>query len=489
MQGQTNIEYPPEFNPRRCVERWRITAVGRRPHDFVARDALVASLIRDPRGFRFQKLIRKPPDWLVESVEHVPEQHRQQALQVNALHLLHQQKLAGLLYPDDVQRADDEAVEVFGRVRDCTPCGALVERVQKTEDGRDFPECGRPRVCPWCHARKVVRAYRSLTARRTIESPYSLLVQARATVTSDELDLDIMQDWIACCRRRGEFGQDQPTPMWYRLESLYTNAELRPQLLDFAHHLGLSGGLVSLQAGPCRLRDRSEGYRFELGLIGDVPFATDREREKFMRYTAMDKPAVKFALNVMGRKIYVELLALPAEHPLALRLFLAGSSWSYPVQKLPLIGAFPSDLDYGFRDGLPGILGFQPIHLFDDLDFWRYSDAMQGINLFSTFGDWKKPSPQQRPRRQQSENTFRPHRTQKLRPLRRANESRKGDVEQRRRSLLEVARTVWPEIKAQVKSAPGRPPYKRLLVARLKREGLEVSDRDARWLMEQLKDE
>lgn len=56
-----------ELDATAAVERWRIVAVGRRPEDFLGRDCLYGSLLRDHRVPWFRRYLRKPDPWMEAS--------------------------------------------------------------------------------------------------------------------------------------------------------------------------------------------------------------------------------------------------------------------------------------------------------------------------------------------------------------------------------------------------------------------------------------
>src|SRR5262249_37295338 len=58
---------------------------------------------------------------------------------------------------DDLNRGN---VKVLRRLWRCTPYGATV--TLRGDEGRPPPGCGLPRLCPWCHARKVARLHHCL---------------------------------------------------------------------------------------------------------------------------------------------------------------------------------------------------------------------------------------------------------------------------------------------------------------------------------------
>ena len=54
--------------------------------------------------------------------------------------------------------------------------------------------CYEPRLCPWCHARMVLKLYRRLAAGPLQDLGGKLLVQARISFTSKEMGLSPEED-------------------------------------------------------------------------------------------------------------------------------------------------------------------------------------------------------------------------------------------------------------------------------------------------------
>src|SRR5208282_2461654 len=79
---------------RDAVGNWRITAVGNRPQDHMARDFLCASLLRDFRPTWFSQYAKNPADWMLKLVRHLPEKRETMlGAQQVALHYLHRRHL------------------------------------------------------------------------------------------------------------------------------------------------------------------------------------------------------------------------------------------------------------------------------------------------------------------------------------------------------------------------------------------------------------
>ena len=171
------------FDPTAAVKAWRIVDVGRRPLDFLMRDNLFGSLIRDPRAFEFQRLLRRPEPWMEETLSHLAPGKARQALPVVVLDYVHKRLLASLFCPADTGRPFEETIEEFGRLWACPPTGALLEK--RTGRGKaKMLLCGAKRLCPWCHSREVVRLYEALAPHFAESARHRLLVRLRATLVA-----------------------------------------------------------------------------------------------------------------------------------------------------------------------------------------------------------------------------------------------------------------------------------------------------------------
>ena len=69
------------------------------------------------------------------------------------------------------------------------------------------------------------------------------------------------------------------------------------------------------------------------------------------------------------------------------------------------------------------------------------------------------------------------------------NYIQRQEAEDRRAKLLEAARDLWPEAQRLATGQRGRPPVRKHLVQLLEQRSLAVSDKDARYLMDQLRQE
>src|SRR5262249_1884472 len=115
------------------------------------------------------------------------------------------------------------------------------------------------RVCPWCHARKVVRLYRRLVAGPCDPAAAGNKILLMAKARFDE-------------PARPEDDPDYLT----RDRVARVLGAWRPGLRALARAFGLTGGLVGYQVGPFRafegddLRPPVHSFRHEFGLLGEV---------------------------------------------------------------------------------------------------------------------------------------------------------------------------------------------------------------------------
>src|SRR5687767_8967519 len=128
------------------LPRWGIQSVGRRPSDFIARDLLFGSSIRDPRAFKFQHLLRDSPKYVRKAVKHLSPAQQVHAARVIILNGLQQQLYAQIL----ISCRDKKTCSLLKKMQKCPPAGAEVS-LRRTVDRWSC----KNRFCPWCHARQV----------------------------------------------------------------------------------------------------------------------------------------------------------------------------------------------------------------------------------------------------------------------------------------------------------------------------------------------
>ena len=268
-----------------AVLQWTVQTLGERPIDHLVRDNLIGSMLRDPRAKRLQALWRNPPDWMLESVEHLPPRMHAQSLQLAGLQYLHQLQHSSvaaildselLLADHDLQ---NEICAATGRIRQCPPVGALFEAAPGSKAETAKP-CKRASLCPWCHARRVADLYRRLAPRLQAANagqPERWLLQARVEVDQGLLRGDGLTYWASHVRRRkpirADHIADKGDLVWLACLR-YCHEELKPQLRDFAGLLRASGGLLTYQLGPYKNDDGELSFCHRMGLLAEVEFDT-----------------------------------------------------------------------------------------------------------------------------------------------------------------------------------------------------------------------
>ncbi len=109
-----------EPDAKAAVERWRIVAVGRRPQDFLARDCLYGSLLRDRRLPWIRKYLKRPDDWMQALAAHLPDKSdRRQALRYVVLVYSHKLHLARLYLDLAYQYGEGYETNLFRRLWRC----------------------------------------------------------------------------------------------------------------------------------------------------------------------------------------------------------------------------------------------------------------------------------------------------------------------------------------------------------------------------------
>ncbi|MCY2990908.1 MAG: hypothetical protein NTY19_23985 [Planctomycetota bacterium] len=465
---------------------WRITAIGNRPHDHLVRDNLFGSLIRDHRGQVFQALLRRPPDWMSESVKYLPEPQRRTALQVVALNFLHQRLYANFLASaaanPDASRIPG-VLDAIQRAQRCWPVGVLLEPGPGLQPTERFV-CKQAYLCPWCHGRRVNHLYGSLRSRFAEPVPFRWLLQIRLNLSIDNLPQDAIDLWYQHMNRRDRAQFDEANFPWLRVPIYYVHDEIKKQLRDKIARLQLKGGILTYQLGPDRSSDERLGFSHRLGLLGEITFESQAAEDAYFGGMSPDEAQ----LYVCGRWLRAEFIAVPTTTPQALRFLLAGSSVNYPVERLGYkcnLGSTATPERGVLHDGVPGVLALQPLYLLDDNRLHTYAAAMTGIHLYDRFGSWRVSKPVEPP----SLANLRPrqHRASRRRRLQTHNDQRQQQAADKRAAQLEIARTLWPQVQQQAaRQQRGRPPYRQVLTQLLQQQGVQASDRDVRWLLQML---
>ena len=404
------------------------------------RDLLFGSLFRDPRGHQFQRMVREPPDWLLQAARALTREARDVAMRVWSLAYLSYDSYAQVLTDSD----DESLKRTVHRAIDCPPMGMMV----RTDGETDLREC-RWRFCPWCHARRTLGLYHGLQSS-TPDDGDSLLIRGRIIVPSTRLNPSVIARHVDC----EEFPE--------RAEVKFVKSELMPQLQGYAESRGSVSGLSTYQLGPHRTRDGETLFSHELGYLGLVPQCDD-----FLRRFPSRSSRGGDWLYLGGDESLVTWLAMP-QPDLHLRTMLAGSASKIPDTWV-VYGNTHDTAERRLPDGIAGALSWAPTYLWTPEQFSAASIAVHGVKSTQRHGGWNEPA------------------SQSPSPLAPANQQRNQNAQDRREQLLMVAREVWEDVLRAIVGQPGRPAYRKLLAEHLRRHGTCVSDRDVAWLVKQLR--
>jgi hypothetical protein len=248
-----------DLSPEKGVLDWSITAVGSRPEDFLARDLMLASLLRNPKPRGFHYRCMEPDYWAEHTVSRLPPRHQQQVRQHLALHYCHRRQLASLL-PEAIssgQQGDPVQYDLLRRLWRCWPYGV---QVQWTGDGERTNQdvCELAWLCPWCFARRVSRLYKQLHTALSGSSDRTHLVLCRIHVSAQAVPLnqEMVQDGLSSfgylCKTGGLpwFVQGLGVNFRRRLTPCqvdYVRDELGGKLRQWASNHGIRGGILVLK--------------------------------------------------------------------------------------------------------------------------------------------------------------------------------------------------------------------------------------------------
>jgi hypothetical protein len=496
---------PFELDPQAGVESWRIGALGRRPKDFMARDLLLGSLWRDERPRVFHSLAKKPPAWLEDHVAQLPGKHREQATQLAVLHYLHRRQLARL-WQRDYQNWEMEidGQGILKKLWDCWPYGALMARSGQEQNGEQAPRrrcCRLAWLCPWCYARHVVRLRELLRDGPLRQRQGKHLVRAWLSTYGAHASPDNswQRAWLGKCDT-GAYYLQSPSKVRRMRRAITT------KLRDYARQLGITGGLLTHQISPWRTghpvyrrgvpRDLTT-FRHDYALLGEVTLRTEEERARFQDLTAFNHSQYgRIELTdpslLDGSIIFLTWSSHPADDPRldALRLFLAGSSLSYPVQHLEAPGGRREDLNR-----IRGAFALQPHFMMDEVQWWSYAAATRDLPLYVPFGTWRtaihNAKKERRLRRKAALLLPSPQRqaaSKRRTALQAANRGRSQTAQAQLEQLLKVARPFYQQVLAEPRPTRGRPAHRARLRQLLAQNGHTVTDHQLKGLMGALRD-
>ena len=423
----------------------QMITMGNRPEDHRVRDLLLGSLLRDRRTRLFRKYCRGDGGWTPTLPSDWPKKFTRQGHSLTVLGSMHQHFLDRLR--ESIPLDDDgHAERMLGAMQDCMPMGALVGRRDDNDRGRP---CGYSKLCPWCHARNVERIYRRLVAGPCSE----------ARLEGKRLVLVRLGGYDTTCGGGSVLDRTE-------VQSLRESSKQSAK--SIVNDLGIEGGIIFHQFGPkrvygprCKVVD--EAFSEEVVMVGESKSITP---EKLAEYEDSG----------------YDMLLLPADTPHALRYFLFGTSYKFPVESIEGLDIISrcSDKDripLFTKYGIPGAASLQPWFLFNETQAWSYLDVTAGTRLCDTFGTWRKNG-----RTAAKTETEKGRRVSPEQALHHANKERKNEAGDRRAGLMPKAERVFRTLRAE----KGRNPGSTALRAALAAAGLAISDRDSRWLVKQM---
>jgi len=491
------------FNAQQSVEEWDILSVGRRPKDYMTGDCLFASLFRDRRVPWFRRYIKRPSPWMEVLVAHIEDKaDRQRALRYVVLHYLHKLHLVRLM--DFYARTQDAVWEddawvpgTLQRVWNCTPYTVEVARA----DGDDLPlrACNMPRLCPWCHARKVVKLYEALQTGPLNRPNLVCLLLGKADPFAERMGgIDGSYnhaDWYMYIHGgevRGHWGRYFGRS---RDRLRRTTKILGESLSVAAMGLGFHSGIWTCQLGSAQLESGQRTFLYDVSLIAEIDQTTINRMPGNNGEEAFRGGFEDVSLVEGSASLQVLWLPLPPNSPNGLRVALAGSSVRYAVTKL---GLKPNwfGTDEGRFTGIQGALSWQPTILFDDQLWFTYAEAVKNQPLYHAFGTWKKSLSGGMKEQTMSESRkFQVAQVKRItvqreqatrRRQQKGNQARETEAQDRRERVLPLARALWARVITETSSARGRPPRRKRLEELLIEQNVRLSRRDLVWLMQQL---
>jgi hypothetical protein len=494
------------LDPQAAVESWRFRALGRRPRDFMARDLLLGSLWRDNRPRVFHTLSKDPVPWLEDHVRNLPGKLRAQAIQLDVLHYLHRRQLACLSqgdYPNWDLEVDGRGM--LAKLAGCWPYGALMTPPSRPHENevRRRRCCGLPWLCPWCYARAAERLYRLLQAGPLQDTQDKYLVLGwfstyGAQASPDSAWADV---WAGRCDTGGYYLQG---PRKVRSMRQAVHMKLR----QYARELGITGGILTHQISPWRTGDPVyrrgvpsglPTFRHDYALLGEVTLPTDEEKQRFLDATAYNSSAQgRIELTdpdlIGGNIVLLNWSSHPADDGKTdtLRLFLAGSSLSYPVRKLEACDGRREQVNR-----VRGAFALQPNFMMDDVQWWSYAETTRGLPLYVPFGSWRSSIHEVKEKQKAQKKMITlpvPARQRKAasargKALKAANVKRQQGAQDEVARLVAIARPLLQGLMANKAGKRGRPAYRSGLKHLLEANGYSVSMRQLKQVMARLRDD
>src|SRR5262245_44688472 len=303
-------------------------------------------------------------------VDHLGDKSdRRQALQCvvpDYVHKLHASRLYPML---EYQYGEGYEHNLFRSLWRCTPYTVQVER--RNGGKKNVRGCGYARLCPWCHARKVVQLYEVIRHGPLKQSAGKYLLLGKPKPFAEPFcGIDGSwehNDWLSYTQ--GETVRGHYSRYFGRNpgRAAETKTMLAKALLDAATDLGAENGLITHQVGSAQLASGQRTFLHDLGLIAEL----NEEKAQDLQSMAGEAPLWKGIAPLESLKaleLRIRWLLLPADHSSSLRVALVGSPMSNLRKHLGLHEE-GTENDAAYSAGIQGALSWQPTFLLDD-EMW-----------------------------------------------------------------------------------------------------------------------
>ncbi len=276
-------------------------------------------------------------------------------------------------------------------------------------------------------------------------------------------------------------------------------------LRRYVRILNITGGIITHQISPWktgypfgRLGVSSDLASFchEFTMVGEVTFASDDELVCFQELTEFEGTCGHISLVDPDLRGGYHLALDWSLHPAddsqidALRLFLYGSSGSYPMHRLELV-AGRREIDNGVR----GAFALQPTFMMDEVQWWSYVEGTRDLPIYVPFGTWrtaiheaKEARKARRKALSQPPSSVTIRAATRVRGLKAANDQRRKRSEATLDELAKVALPLFAGLTAERSSKRGRPSYRAQLKIMLKEKGYYLSAYQMKKVMARLRD-
>ncbi len=435
---------------RQEVLGWAVRSVGKRPEDWLARDLLHGSLARDKRVWQYHRMRKggTRPSWTMQDTDQYSDSERKTIANCRILHFSH------LRYLHVLREHLAETAQVIARLWHCWPTGFECEwHGEGTRTARDV--CDMMRLCPFCLTRGVVRLYRRILSGPLATSTEKLLLSGRLVCTDALLG-----------------NSDLCLPLRARI------TRLREQLGGFLRReavcFGASGGILVFQMGPQKdvlsrwengetVAESITRFSYRISILAEVTNPTIR----LLDATNGQLRSVD-AFHLNGNVLTPHWhLSTADKH--GLRRLLVGNSFTYRGKQNPA--------------GDHGVFELSPWFISSPAQWNKHFDATRNLRLFNCWGNWVSALPARKPAPRLSNAPTRRGRYRRTVAFREKNGERRQEAEARRQAIFVNNEDILLSLMEENGGVPGRICINRAFAD----AGRNISDRDARWIVKELK--